>query len=524
MRPHKFVLSAIVLIVMAGPGLASVCENPDIGGTVPMPPPCPDGYTGILTIVDGLPPGTTITGVAVLTDFFNQNSSPGGNLGGEVHTFDGNLIWEAAGTGLLAGFTRTLTIPVDCVMHTAPHNAGDPVQTYEGDMFSMTGMLFGDPDFCDFSVIAGTTHGLPSPGSTTLTKLPSGDFNVDSFFDINYRVDYTGCPGSILEGLGGTTFDTERFQAGEAYFPTIDHNCQLPANGGGTIDLPPDCPDGYVGTLLLTDGLPAGTTIIGEAVLDGYVNITRSPGGIFGPQGQTITFEAALNWTAVGTGLLTGFQRNLAIPVTVEFNVDEVSAGDPVQLFDQEVMFITGQLFGDPDFCTLNILAGSDFSLPGPGETKLTELPSGDFAVDSFFDISYEIEFEGCPGSVLEGLAGTSFGIDRFQAGESYFVSGVDGPGIPSLVLLYQNHPNPFNPMTVISYELPPGGGRVTLDIFDIRGLHVRNLVDGIQSGGHQTVTWNGTDSRGLRTASGVYFYALKTGRETVVRKMAIIK
>ena len=88
MRPNKFVLSAIVLIVMAGTGLASVCENPDIDGTVPMPPLCADGYTGILTIVDGLPPGTTISGVAVLTDIFNQNSSPGGNLGGEVHTFN----------------------------------------------------------------------------------------------------------------------------------------------------------------------------------------------------------------------------------------------------------------------------------------------------------------------------------------------------------------------------------------------------------------------------------------------------
>jgi hypothetical protein len=100
----------------------------------------------------------------------------------------------------------------------------------------------------------------------------------------------------------------------------------------------------------------------------------------------------------------------------------------------------------------------------------------------------------------------------------------VEADVFPALGILYQNQPNPFNPVTVISYELPPGGGQVAVDVFDVRGRHVCNLVDAVQSGGRKSVTWNGTDGQGRRASSGVYFYTLKTANQTLVRKMAIIK
>ena len=50
------------------------------------------------------------------------------------------------------------------------------------------------------------------PGETTLTRLgpPGSDFQVDSFFDIAYTIDFQGCPGSVLEGMGGRTIDETR--------------------------------------------------------------------------------------------------------------------------------------------------------------------------------------------------------------------------------------------------------------------------------------------------------------------------
>jgi hypothetical protein len=68
---------------------------------------------------------------------------------------------------------------------------------------------------------------------------------------------------------------------------------------------------------------------------------------------------------------------------------------------------LQGELFGDPDFCTFRVYGGIDFGLPSPGQITLARLPNGTFQVESFFDITYQIEFEGCPASQLDGYAGT---------------------------------------------------------------------------------------------------------------------
>ncbi|MFH1845403.1 MAG: FlgD immunoglobulin-like domain containing protein [bacterium] len=499
------------------------CVMPDNGtGTIDLPPECPDGYMGNLITIDGLPVGSTIEGEASIIEIHNPSRYPGGTLGGEVVEFEATLRWNATGTGDLTGFARTLWIPVWCEVHYGLRNWGDPVQTFPQELVVLHGQLFGDPDFCELIVRAGSAYGLPSPGSTTLTRLPDGNFNVDSFFDITYQIEFEGCPGSILEGMAGITQDTRRYQAGELYHdPDPPHSCILPDNGLGTIDLPPECPDGYQGHMTIVDGLPPGTTIECESTLTGFHNIVRFAGGMLG--GEVQQFDASLVWVCTGTGDMTGFNRNLSLPVQCEVHTGPRNPGDPVQTFPQEMYFLRGELFGDPDFCELIVRAGSDNGLPSPGETTLTELPSGDFAVDSFFDITYQIEFEGCPGSPLEDLAGITTGTERFQAGEP-LLSGVNDSRQPQRFVLHQNSPNPFNPTTEIQFEVPAGGGLVQLDIYDIRGSHVRNLVNGFQTAGLKSVAWNGKDGNGSRTASGVYLYILNTHEGRQIRKMAIIK
>ena len=68
----------------------------------------------------------------------------------------------------------------------------------------------GDPDFDLLRITAGNGFGLPSPGHTTLTQQPGGNWNVDSFFDITYRIDFVGAPGGSLAGQSDSQVGTVR--------------------------------------------------------------------------------------------------------------------------------------------------------------------------------------------------------------------------------------------------------------------------------------------------------------------------
>jgi hypothetical protein len=93
----------------------------------------------------------------------------------------------------------------------------------------------------------------------------------------------------------------------------------------------------------------------------------------------------------------------------------------------------------------------------------------------------------------------------------------------PLATRLYQNHPNPFNPTTTISFTLPERE-RVTLSIYDVGGRFVRTLIDEIVGEGLQERNWDGRDAQGGEVSSGVYFYRLTAGDKTLTKKMILLK
>jgi hypothetical protein len=99
-----------------------------------------------------------------------------------------------------------------------------------------------------------------------------------------------------------------------------------------------------------------------------------------------------------------------------------------------------------------------------------------------------------------------------------------DHPAAPQRYALYQNAPNPFNPSTIIRYNVPNDGARIALTIYDVNGRLVRTLVDGVESSGERTASWNGTDEGGNPVASGVYFYRLNGPGFAETRKMILMK
>ena len=101
-----------------------------------------------------------------------------------------------------------------------------------------------------------------------------------------------------------------------------------------------------------------------------------------------------------------------------------------------------------------------------------------------------------------------------------------DDPNLPSPMgfRLMQNHPNPFNPSTSISFEITDPSKNYSLDIYNIKGQLVKNLHQGKLASGRHTLIWNGEDSRGNSVASGVYFYRLDNGDKLQSRKMLLMK
>ncbi len=650
------------------------CQAPDNGsGTTDFPPDCPyDFPTEPMMIIDGLPAGTTIELAGPLTDVYNVTNTPGGTLGGERCTFDAYLDWTVTGTGSLLGLNRHLYVPVSGEIHIGPRAPGDSLQAFAAKIFSLQGQLFGDPDFCTLIFTAGDDNGLPCPGRTILTELPSGDFAVDSFFDITYTIEFEGCPGSQLDDYAGTTLDTVlrttcsdatytidwcrlqwphsindwsgqdvevygrfyiagvtdrttgndatpgivRGQAGygpsgsdpvsnpsawtwfeaapnpgwdggaagepnnDEYMASLitppeggdydfcyrfsgdvgatwlygDRNtgvpgedgsqngyqaanagkmtiqpvcCQAPDNGAGTADFPPDCPyDSEVEPMKIIDGLPPETTIEMWGPITDFINVVNTPGGSLG--GEICTFDAFLDWTVSGTGSLLGFNRHLYVPVSGEIHIAARTSGDSIQAFECVVYDLTGELFGDPDFCTLRFRAGSYYGLPGPGHTVLTELPSGDFAVESFFDITYTIEFEGCPGSQLDDYMGIT--TDTVRRMTCYEYAGVDDrpdlPEEPGRLSLAPGAPNPFRGTTRIAYAVPEsrGDSRATLKIYDAAGRLVRTLVDADKQAGRYTAVWDGRDASGRVVAPGVYFSHLRFGRKAATQRIVLLR
>ena len=94
---------------------------------------------------------------------------------------------------------------------------------------------------------------------------------------------------------------------------------------------------------------------------------------------------------------------------------------------------------------------------------------------------------------------------------------------IPKRFALHPNTPNPFNPITRFSFDLP-ARAEITLRVYDVSGRRVRNLKDGTMKAGRHEVVWDGVNDQGRSVASGIYFYRLEAGEDMAVRKMTLIR
>jgi endo-1,4-beta-xylanase len=88
---------------------------------------------------------------------------------------------------------------------------------------------------------------------------------------------------------------------------------------------------------------------------------------------------------------------------------------------------------------------------------------------------------------------------------------------------LYNNYPNPFNPITSITYSLPEYA-HVVIEVYNNIGQKIVTLVDEEKQAGDHMITWNGQNALGLSMPSGIYFYHIKANNFTKTNKMMLLK
>ena len=109
--------------------------------------------------------------------------------------------------------------------------------------------------------------------------------------------------------------------------------------------------------------------------------------------------------------------------------------------------------------------------------------------------------------------------------GTGYFalpVAALRGRALPEGFALGPNYPNPFNPSTIIPYQLA-ASSQVRLEVFNLLGQHIATLVDEERPAGFHTATWTAVDAVGRAVAAGMYIYRMTVGEDSQTGRMVLI-
>ena len=179
------------------------------------------------------------------------------------------------------------------------------------------------------------------------------------------------------------------------------------------------------------------------------------------------------------------------------------------------------ELFADKWYQDVPVPVG-DFD---PLDLLLTLLSGGlegDFPlILPFFDVVAE-------GAQLVSVTspGETGGIDFALESLERLPTDVQQPdvaSVPTSFELLQNYPNPFNPGTAIVFRVPQTS-HVKVRVYNLLGQRIRTLFEGVKEAGSHTLRWDGLNERGEPAAAGVYFLRLETEKQTLARKMLLVR
>ncbi len=321
-------------------------------------------------------------------------------------------------------------------------------------------------------------------------------------------------------------------------------------------------------------------SIYSAPAVSGETVVFTTRGGIFAFDRNT----GALRWRASGQHRSAAITNNLVYTAGNAFSSQKLKAYDLLtgQLVYESPLYSQSESTAGPVLTAQNrILAVHGGNAPGVPRGKLESwLPTLGFDLMAEFYVGDPITssrpYQRITGSInsTPAVAGNVayFGADdgflhavdvvsanelwRFDlgvpvrsspaiAGNMLFVTAEDGSlyafvattlsttgtgaltAAPLTTRLLGARPTPFNPATIIAFDLGPAGARpepVALRIYDAAGRLVRTLVDGPLAPGHHAVTWDGRNDAAGAAASGVYFCRLAASGQTFESRLVLLK
>jgi hypothetical protein len=159
------------------------------------------------------------------------------------------------------------------------------------------------------------------------------------------------------------------------------------------------------------------------------------------------------------------------------------------------------------------------------GATYPTEIASGPALTSPFTWDVPDVGEPTCRIKIVAQDGALNTGLDESDGDfEITLSTGVaDQGGLPPALVLRQNLPNPFNPVTEIEFGLP-SAQTIALEVYDVSGRLVSTLASGTYSAGYHSAVWRGTDDHGTEVSTGVYFYRLVTEEKVLTKKMLMLK
>ena len=226
---------------------------------------------------------------------------------------------------------------------------------------------------------------------------------------------------------------------------------------------------------------------------------------------ESLSYENVALFTSVGplninvSGDLSVEQNEVAL---LEFSIENNSQS-------QTVPNLSLSFLAESQECIQN-MSGSTF--------QFDDLASGE-STESYNIVVATNDNCGAGTSIVINAniasGGTVYWEDSFAL--TMEALNISHDNIPARYSLGEAYPNPFNPATTISYEIP-NDEYVSIDIYNLMGGHIKSLVSMNQNPGYKTIEWNATNDRNESVSAGLYLYTIQAGDFRQTRKMVLLK